>query len=80
MGAAVVLYRAGSEPKILKPHLGSLEDHTTFEVEAVSLSLALHLLSFKRDIHSTTIMLDNQVVIQSLEHHKPKRLPSQHST
>ena len=35
-GAAVVLYRARSACKILKLHLGSLEDHTTFEVEVVS--------------------------------------------
>jgi len=44
-GAAAVLVVEGCDPKILKYHLGSLEDHTTFEVEAVGLSLVLHLLS-----------------------------------
>ena len=44
----------------------------TFKAEAVGLLLALHLLSLERNACSTTILLDNQAVIQSLEHHKTK--------
>ena len=65
-------YKVGSEPKILKFHLGPLDAHTTFEAEAVGLLLDLHLLSLERDACSATIMLDNQAVIQMLEHCKPK--------
>ena len=72
MGAAVALYKVGSEPKVLKSQLGPLDAHMTFEVEAVGLLLALHLLSLERDACSATIMLDNQAIIQTLEHHKPK--------
>ena len=71
-GAATALCKVSFDPKILKLHLGSLEEHTTFEAEVVGLSLALHLLSLKRDACSTTILLDNQAVIQSLEHCKPR--------
>ena len=71
-GAATVLCKAGCGPKTLKLHLGSLEEHTTFEAEAAGLSLALHLLSLERNACSTTILLDNQAVIQSLEHHKTR--------
>ena len=54
MGAAAVLCKAGCGPKTLKLHLGSLEEHTTFEAEAASLSLALHLLSLERNACSAT--------------------------
>ena len=53
-----------------------LEDYTTFEVEAVGLSLVLYLLSHETDVQTATIRLDNQAVIQSLQYHKLK--PSQH--
>ena len=72
VGAAAASYKAGSEPKILKYHLGPLAAHTTFEAEAVGLLLALHLLRHERGARSATIMLDNQAVIQALEHRKPK--------
>ena len=71
-GAAVVLVVDGHDPKILKSHLGSLEDHTTFKAEAVGLSLVLHLLSGEPDIRTATIQLDNQAIIKSLQYHKPK--------
>ena len=66
MGVAVIMYKARQHPKVLKLHLGLLEDHMTYEVEAVRLSLALHFLSTERGICSATIMLDNQSLIQSL--------------
>ena len=67
---AAIMYKARQRLKVLKLHLGSLEDHMTYEVEAVGLSLALHLLSAERGIHSAMIMLDNQSVIQSLGYRK----------
>ena len=76
VGTATTSYKARSEPKILKYHLGPLDAHTTFEAEAVGLLLALHLLSLERGACSATIMLDNQALIQTLEHRKPK--PAQH--
>ena len=69
-GVAAIMYKAGQCPKVLKLHLGSLEDHTTYEAEAVGLSLALHLLSAERGACSAMIMLDNQSVIQSLGYRK----------
>ena len=69
-GTAAVMYKVGQSPRVLKLHLGSLEEHTTYEAEAAGLSLALHLLSAERDAHSATIMLDNQLVIQSLRYRK----------
>ena len=71
-GAATVLCKAGCSLKTLRLHLGSLEEHTTFKAEVASLSLALHLLSLKRNACSTTILLDNQAVIQSLEHRETR--------
>ena len=69
-GMAAIMYKARQCLKVLKLHLGSLEDHTMYEVEAVRLSLVLHLLSMERGIRSATIMLDNQSVIQSLGYRK----------
>ena len=67
---AAVMYKAGQNLKVLKLHLGTLEEHTTYEAEAAGLSLALHLLSMERDAHSAMVMLDNQSVIQSLRYCK----------
>ena len=64
VGAAAVMYKAGQSLKVLKLHLGTLEEHMTYEVEAAGLSLALHLLSTERDARLATTMLDNQSVIQ----------------
>ena len=69
-GAAAVMYKVGQSLRVLKLHLGLLEEHTTYEVEAAGLFLALHLLSAERDACSATIMLDNQSVIQLLKYHK----------
>jgi len=45
----MVLYKTGHGPRVQKYQLGSLGDHTTFEVEVASLYLMLHLLSGKRN-------------------------------
>ena len=43
-GAAAVLYREGTSPRVLRYSLGTLAQHTTYEAEAVGLLLDLHLL------------------------------------
>jgi hypothetical protein len=47
-GAAAVLYKGGRRTAALRYHLGSLADHTTYEAEAVGVTLALELLSKER--------------------------------
>ena len=74
-GSAAVMYRRGRCTKTLRYYLGPLTDHTTYEVEAVGVTLALKLLSHERGIGKAMILLDNQVVIQSLGH--VKSLPAQ---
>jgi ribonuclease HI len=75
-GAAAALLKTGQEPRILTYHLGTLDDHTTFEAEAIGLSLALHMIRLDRHASSAAIRLDNQAVIQSLQYRKPR--PSQY--
>jgi ribonuclease HI len=75
-GAAAVLYKKGRHSKTLRYCLGPLTDHNTYEAEAVGVALALELLSRERGIQTATILIDNQGVIQSLNHVKPK--PAQH--
>jgi len=75
-GAAAAAYKAGHSPKVQKMHLGTLGDYTMYEVEAVGLSLALHLLSQDTGVCTATIMLDNQAIMKSLHYHKLK--PSQY--
>jgi len=67
-GAAAVLYKAGRQIKTLSYCLGRLEDHTTYEAEAVGVTLGLELLKKERRVTSAAIKLDNQSVIQSARH------------
>ena len=71
-GAAAMLYREGTSPRVLRYSLGTLVQHTTYEAEAVGLLLALHLLRRARDVRKATIHIDNQAVINLLSIHKPK--------
>ena len=68
----MVLYKTGHGSRVQKYQLGSLGDHTTLEVLAAGLSLALYLLSGKRNAHMAMIWMDNQAVIRSLKYCKPK--------
>ena len=72
LGAAAVLYREGTSPRVLRCSLGTLVQHTTYKAEAVGLLLALHLLQRTQDVHKATIHIDNQAVINSLSIRKPK--------
>jgi ribonuclease HI len=75
-GAAAVMYRHGRRITDLRYRLGSLANHTTYEAEAVGVTLALELLSKERRAGSATILLDNQAVIQSIGRIKAR--PAQH--
>ena len=55
VGAAAVMYREGQEVKSLRFHLGSADEHTVFEAEAVGVILSLHLLSYERDSRNASI-------------------------
>jgi ribonuclease HI len=76
VGAAAVLYKNGKRTRSLKYQLGTLKEHTTYEAEAVGVTLALELIAHERGIATATILLDNQAVIQSLSHVRAK--PAQH--
>jgi ribonuclease HI len=66
------LYKGGRRTAALRYHLGSLADHTTYEAEAVGVTLALELLSKEKAARLATILLDNQAVIQSVGHIKAR--------
>jgi ribonuclease HI len=73
IGAAAVLLREGHEPRILFFNLGSDEDHTVYEAEAVGLTLAAHLLSTERPLtFPASILADNQAVLKFGESTTPK--------
>lgn len=67
IGAAAVLIRNGQpQPKTIHYHLGSEDDHTVYEAEAVGLTLAAQLLSMEDDVtYPISIFVDNQATIKS---------------
>ncbi|KAG1764712.1 ribonuclease H-like domain-containing protein, partial [Suillus occidentalis] len=68
IGAAAVLFRAGRQPRVLRFHLGSEDEHTVFEGEAVGLMLAAELIATEDDpTFPISILIDNQAAIQSGE-------------
>lgn len=68
IGAAAILFRAGRTPRKLLFHLGTDEEHTVFEAEAVGLALAAELIATEEDItYPASIFVDNQAVIQAGE-------------
>jgi len=64
----VVLYKEGKKFKMMKYCLGSLKNHTTYEVEAVGVTLRLELLKKERRVTNAVIKLKNQSVIRSSKH------------
>lgn len=64
-GAAAVMYRNEDLPVTLQYHLGPLTRNTTYEAEAVGVTLGLQLLRSAELPGSTTLSLDNQGVIQA---------------
>lgn len=64
IGAAAILFRVGQQPRTLRFHLGSEEEHTVFEAEEVGLTLAAHLIATEPNlIFPTSILVDNQATI-----------------
>ena len=61
IGAAAVLYRGRVEKKTLRKHMGSEENHTVFEAELISISLATELIKYERHEQMATIRADSQV-------------------
>ena len=66
VGAAAAMYKDRREVKVLRFHLGVLTDHTVFEVEVVSILLALHLLRLEWDVTKAIIQIDNQAILGTL--------------
>jgi ribonuclease HI len=62
-GAAAVIYSRDKPPKMLRYCLGPLTEHTTFEAEAVGITLGMHMLRYEKNVKAATISLDNQAVI-----------------
>ena len=65
-GAAAVLFWDGLEVRSVRYQLGSLTQHTTYEAEVIGVLLALELLHQEWRVHTASIKLDNQAVIQAL--------------
>ena len=55
VGATVVMYRRGQEPKVLRYNMGLLTEHTVFEAEAVGVMLALHMLKMEWHVRKASI-------------------------
>ena len=72
VGAAADLFRGNTAPKSLGYHLGSLDEHTTFKVEAVRLILGAHLLSAEPHPSTVTIGSDSQAILLALNIHNPR--------
>ena len=68
-GAAAILYKGDTVPKILKYQLGPLERHTTYEAELVGLLLGLWLIRQEPKAGSASIRSDSQVAILALRAH-----------
>ncbi|KAF5383227.1 hypothetical protein D9615_004786 [Tricholomella constricta] len=64
-GAAAIMFINEGPPTKLQYYLGPLSRNTTFEAEAVGVSLGLQLLMEATLPRTTTVALDNQGVIQS---------------
>lgn len=73
VGAAASLWERGVKKKMLHYHLGTLEEHTVYEVELVGVILGLHLLNGRtRSCQKGFLGLDNQAVIRCLVNHQAK--------
>ena len=73
IGAAAVLMADGMEIQTLRYHLGSETEHTVYEAEAITVILALHMLTtLKRKLKKVTIGTDNQAVLMGLRNQRSK--------
>ncbi|KAG2352549.1 hypothetical protein BDR07DRAFT_1313321, partial [Suillus spraguei] len=68
IGAAAILFRTGCHPRKLLFNLGTKEEHTVYEVEAVGLRLATEFITTEDDlVFPISVFVHNQAVIQSSE-------------
>jgi ribonuclease HI len=73
IGAAAVLTHEGKAPCTLHFYLGTDEEHTVYEAEAVGLTLAAHLLATEQQMtFPASILADNQAVLKHSESTTPK--------
>lgn len=74
IGAAAILYKNNHIVKTCRFHIGTSEEHTVYEVELVSILLALNLLTnLSCQLTNTTLIgLNNQAVIHVLSNQSPK--------
>ncbi|KAF5383009.1 hypothetical protein D9615_004880 [Tricholomella constricta] len=72
-GAAAILIADDRTPTKMQYHLGPLSRNTTFEAEAVGVALGLQLLIETALPRSTSLALDNQGVIQSLDIYRQRQ-------
>ncbi|KAF5388427.1 hypothetical protein D9615_000843 [Tricholomella constricta] len=72
-GAAAIMLIDGEPSTMLQYYLGPLSRNTTFEAEAVGVSLGLQLLTEATLPRDTTVALDNQGVIQSTEIYRQRQ-------
>ncbi|KAF5381379.1 hypothetical protein D9615_008294 [Tricholomella constricta] len=72
-GAAAILIADNRTPTKMQYHLGPLSRNTTFEAEAVGVALGLQLLIETALPRSTSLALDNQGVIQSLDIYRQRQ-------
>ena len=73
ISAAAVMMVNGMEIQMLHYHLGSETEHTVYEAEAITVILALHMLTtLKRKLKKVTIGTDNQAVLMGLRNQRSK--------
>jgi len=73
VGAAAIMKENGRVKKKLKYHLGSEEEHTVYEAEAIAVVLALHMLNgLTETLDKVVIGTDNQAVLLGLQNQTSK--------
>ena len=71
-GMAVVLFCDSQEIRSLRYQLCPLTHHTTYEAEVVGILLVAELIRKERAVHTATIRLNSQAVVQVLGGHSAK--------
>jgi len=66
-GVVAVMQREGGPLKGMWYQLGMLVGHTTYKVEIVGILLGLYMISFKKNVSTVRLTLDNQAIIAALD-------------
>ena len=69
-GATAVLYKGGTVVKALRYQLGSLERHTTYEVELTGILLGMWMVGQEPEASTASIKADSQAAALSLHSHR----------